>query len=148
MTIEMIVKISRFLRLNSIIELKLNSLQMKSIQTVIKMKIFLILISFICVGIVFGQESVCDNNYGNYKILEAFRFENNMFFFTDGDFNFQLTEAKWNLTLNTKYKLTFKQFKRLDVSEWNDTKNLRLITSLAYPTKTEQKVIRMDKGKV
>ena len=120
---------------------------MKSMQTVIKMKTFLVIISFICVLGQSGQsqlpQKLCENNFGNIKISEAFRYDSNMFFFGVAGDDFKLTQAHWDSTQN---KLTFESWDWLS-TEWNDTDNLRLITTVNYPGKGKR-ILKMDKGKV
>ena len=114
-------------------------------RTVIEMQILQIF-SSIFVGIVFAQSApkeICDNNFGNFKILEAFRYDSDYYFFAEGLKPFKIT-GEWK---PTKKSIDIKKFEWLNASQWTDTDNLRLITTVDYPHKGKR-VLRIDKAQV
>ena len=115
-------------------------------RTVIEMKIFSIIFSVICMGIVFAQfepKEVCENNLGNIKILEAFRYESDYYFFPESMDAFKLSGV-WDSAEDSMF---FHRFEWLKYWQWGNTDNLRLITTVDYPGKGKS-VLRMDEGKV
>ena len=114
-------------------------------RTVIEMKTFSIIFSTICVGIVFAlvPKEVCDNNFGNLKILDAFRYESDYYFFAEGMKAFKLS-GYWDSRDKEMY---IREFEWLNDSQWTNTENVRLITTVDYPGKGKR-VLRMDKAQV
>ena len=115
-------------------------------RTVIEMKTFSVILSSICVGIVFAQsvtDEVCKSNHGNDRMFGAFRYESDYYFFAEGLKAFKVSGV-WD---SAKKSMDFRTFEWLNASQWTDTDNLRLITTVDYPGKGKR-VLRMDRAQV